>query len=91
MTTTTRPIAPPTARALEVLAWIDAYCVRHGYSPTVRDICTAFKWSSTSAATGHIGRLVTRDLVEYQRYMSRTIRLTDHGRQVLAEGAQTRT
>jgi SOS-response transcriptional repressor LexA len=85
MTTTTRPIAPPTARALEVLAWIDAYCVRHGYSPTVRDICTAFKWSSPNTAALHLDRLQIRGLVEAVPGTARTLRVTPAGRAALAE------
>jgi SOS-response transcriptional repressor LexA len=76
---------PPTARALEVLAWIDAYCVRHGYSPTIREICTAFEWRSPNAAALHLERLQLRQLVEAVPSAARTLRVTAAGHQLLAE------
>jgi repressor LexA len=85
---TTRPMTPPTARGLDVLAWLDAYCGRHGYSPTIREICTAFAWASPNTAAQHLERLEARGLVEAVPLAPRTLRVTEAGRQAIAEVTQ---
>ena len=82
---TTRPLNPPTARAVAVLSWIDAYCRLRGYSPTIREICTAFEWRSPNAAALHLERLQLRQLVEAVPSAARTLRVTAAGHQLLAE------
>lgn len=85
---TTRPLTPPTARALEVLAWIHAYQADRGYAPKIREVCDAFGWSSPNAAALHIARLERRGLLDRVPFQSRTMQVTEAGRQALAEVAR---
>jgi repressor LexA len=85
VTTTTRP---PTARGVELLAWIQAYCDTHGFSPTVREMCSAFAWASPNACQCHLQRLGRCGLLEIRPGRSRTVRVTPAGRAVLAEAAK---
>lgn len=76
---TTRHLNPPTARALEILSWIYAYCELHGYSPTVREACDAFGLRSPNAVQQHLDRLQARGLLELVPGTSRTARVTPAG------------
>jgi hypothetical protein len=81
----TKTARPPTARALELLAWITRYCDRHGYSPTVREMCDAFHWSSPNACQQHLERLTRCGLIDGLEARTRTTRPTAAGRAALAE------
>lgn len=83
--TTARPPRQPTARALEVLGWIAAYHDERGYSPTVREMCEAFSWSSPNSCQQHLERLGRAGLLEVLPARSRTARVTEAGRAALAE------
>ncbi|MDD5018696.1 MAG: transcriptional repressor LexA [Eubacteriales bacterium] len=55
-----------TKRQNDVLKYLKSYINEHGYSPCVRDICTALNLRSTSTAHAHLTKLekkgyITRD------------------------------
>lgn len=66
-----------TEKSQEVLGWIGKYIRARGYSPSVREICDGFGWSSTNAAMFHLQRLRRLGLVTWQGRHSRTIRLKE--------------
>lgn len=72
-----------TKTSLRVLRYVGAYVARHGYSPTVREICRAMEWSSPNSAQGQLARLRKAGLIQDQG--SRTTKVTDKGQQLLAE------
>lgn len=82
---TTRPMKPATPRGREILRWIEAYCVSHGYSPTFRELCNGFGWASPNAAAEHLRRLERRQLVTMQDGCSRTVRVTEAGLALLQD------
>lgn len=82
--TTQRPPRPPTARAVELLTWIAGYCDERGYSPTVREMCRAFGWTSPNACMQHLHRLVRCGLLELVPTLCRTARVTEAGRAEIA-------
>lgn len=73
-----------TRTSVRVLRYLAGYVARHGYSPTVREICRAFEWSSPNAAQGQLARLRKAGMIEDEAG-SRTTKVTDRGRQLLAE------
>lgn len=72
---------PPTARQLEILAYIASCRI----PPSLRDLVDRFELGSTNAAFEHIGALVRKGLLEHDRMIARGIWVTDKGREVLNE------
>jgi SOS-response transcriptional repressor LexA len=72
-----------TKGSVKVLRYLAAYVGRHGYSPTVREICRAMEWASPNAAQGQIARLVRAGMIEH--HGSRTAKVTPRGQQLLDE------
>jgi repressor LexA len=46
-----------TARQAEILAYIDSYIELLGHHPSVREICRAFGWKGTHAASDQVRAL----------------------------------
>jgi SOS-response transcriptional repressor LexA len=64
--------APPTARQLEILAFIVAYRDANGLSPTVREIGEAMSIKSPNGVMCHTRALVTKGLLRsHGRWKSR--------------------
>ncbi len=69
-----------TARQQAVLKFIEAYCARHGYAPTLREIAAEFKMRGTRGAERHLAALERKGVIERSRRAWRGIRLV--GREV---------
>lgn len=54
---------PPTARQLEVHAFMLAFHEEHGVWPSLREICEALGMASTNAAHAHLSALKKKGLV----------------------------
>lgn len=67
---------PPTARQLEVLAFIRDYLARHQRPPSYRDIACHFH-INVFAAQRHVKALVGRGLVARQPGQQRSLRLLE--------------
>lgn len=78
MSTTTTE-APLTARQREILAWVDAYIVQHGFSPTLRELVTAFGFKSTNGAVCHLIPLRKKGRLTWIDGSPRTLRVTKGG------------
>lgn len=65
-----------TERQEKVLAWIEAYIAEHGYSPTFRELCKAFRFKSTQGAVCHLVPLRKKGFVTWCDGKTRTLRLT---------------
>ena len=76
MTTTTEP-KPLTARQREILRWLSTYIADHGYSPTVRELCLAFKFDSPNGAMCHLLPLRRKGWIDWLDNHSRTIRVKE--------------
>ena len=63
-----------TPRQLEVLAWIGGYIDTHGFSPTVREIAHAFKWTNNGVVC-HLRPMRKKGALTWLDGHSRTIRV----------------
>lgn len=73
MTTTTQ-LGPLTDRQREIYCWIVNYIADHGYSPTVRELCLAFRFGSVNGAMCHLHPLRKKGWIAWNERQSRTIR-----------------
>ncbi len=87
------PTPALTLRLLHVLALIASSIDARGYAPTLREICTLLRISSTHGASQHCGRLIALGFLEHRGGFasSRSLVITLLGRVLLAtEAAQVR-
>lgn len=75
--TTTTDRKPLTERQREILRWLSRYIAEHGYSPTVRELCLAFKFDSPNGAICHLVPLRRKGWIEWCDGKSRTIRVLE--------------
>jgi SOS-response transcriptional repressor LexA len=69
--------SPAMERELEqTVRFLRGYIARHGYSPSVRDVVTGLRLSSTSVAKYRLKLLEQRGVIRSEPGHSRTIRLT---------------
>lgn len=70
------PVAPEpiTDRQREVYDYIVDHCEQRGYSPTLREICRAFKFRSPNGALCHLEPLRRKGWVTWTEKACRTIR-----------------
>lgn len=50
----------PTKKQRELLSYIEAFILEHGYSPSYREIMKALNYTSVATVSLHIGNLVKR-------------------------------
>ena len=78
MTVTAEIETPPrgdlTDKQRAIYDWIVDYCETYGYSPTVRELVTAFEFGSPNSAMCHLKPLMKKGWISWVRYRSRTIR-----------------
>jgi repressor LexA len=70
----TADVQPLTDAQAKVYRWIVAYIEERGYSPTVREICRAFKFASPNGANCHLLPLRKKGWISWQERSPRTIR-----------------
>ena len=75
-------------KQLEVLRYIYESVEKHGFPPTVREICSAVGLSSTSTVHGHIARLQRKGFVIKDATKPRAIEITDAGRKAMGIAAK---
>jgi len=75
----------PTARQLEVLAFISDFKDEHDMAPTLREICERFDFSSTNGANDFLVRLERGRLLTRKKAKARSLRLTESGKAAVAE------
>lgn len=71
MSTTTNPLTP---RQQDVLNWIAGYIDTHGFSPSVREIGHAYKWS-TNGVMCHLRAIRRKGHITWIDGQARTIRV----------------
>jgi len=72
--TTASPIRPLTDRQREVYRWIVQYITDHGFSPTIRELCLAFRFGSVNGAMCHLHPLRKKGYLAWQDGHARTMR-----------------
>ncbi|MGQ5709437.1 transcriptional repressor LexA [Lactobacillus sp. PSON] len=75
-------------KQIEVLRYIYEAVEKHGFPPTVREICSAVGLSSTSTVHGHISRLQRKGFVIKDATKPRAIEVTDAGRKAIGIAAK---
>lgn len=66
---------PLTARQREILAWVDDYIGRHGFSPTIRELAKAFGFRGTNGAACHLKPLRKKGRLTWVDGSPRTLRV----------------
>ena len=64
---------PATARQLEVLAYIRRHIGELGYSPSLRDIVSHFRWVSPNTAACHVNALCRKGLLRQTSGVARSL------------------
>jgi repressor LexA len=72
--TTAKAIRPITERQREIYRWIVQYIADNGYSPTVRELCLAFRFGSVNGAVCHLEPLRRKGYLTWNKHQSRTMR-----------------
>ena len=65
-----------TDKQLRVLAYVKEHIRKHGYAPSVREICRALDLRSTSTVHGYLARLQKKGLIKKDALKPRTILIT---------------
>ena len=65
-----------TEKQLRVLAYVKEHIRKHGYAPSVREICQALDLHSTSTVHGYLQRLQKKGLIKKDALKPRTILIT---------------
>jgi repressor LexA len=73
-----------TPRQAKVLRLIITWQQRHGWAPTILEICKHFEWASTNAAFGALAALEKKGAIERKKSSARAIRVTATGLRALA-------
>lgn len=68
-----------TDRQLEVLREIFAWTEKHGFAPTIRELCVQLKISSTNGMKDHLKALKRKDMVAWSPRKARTLSITPRG------------
>ncbi len=64
-----------TKKQAQLLECINYFIKKHGYSPTVRELCKLCELSSTATIHVHLKNLVDKGYITYIPNASRTIRV----------------
>lgn len=72
-----------TPRQVEVLRYVDEYQRQNGYAVSVREVGERFQIGSPNGVMAHIRALTKKGLIERKPNLSRTMRLTAMGHEVL--------
>ena len=74
----TAPVPPHvlTDIQLETLVAVAAFCAKHGYSPTVRELVADLGLTSTGTMQARLETLQALGLITWAPHMARTIRIT---------------
>ena len=70
-------------KQMAVLSYIHKQVTEHGYPPTVREICSAVRLSSTSTVHGHITRLIDKGFLHKDSAKPRALEITPKGLDLL--------
>ncbi|RME08489.1 MAG: repressor LexA [Anaerolineae bacterium] len=80
-----------TEKHRRVLQVLDTFQEKHGYPPTIREICDRAEISSTSVANYYLDQLEEMGYIERDRGVSRGLRLVQEFRGRFKEAVQTLT
>lgn len=68
-------MARKSTKKNEILEFLHSYQLQNGYSPSVREICSAVGLSSPSSVHQHLKNLQEQGLIQKNDYKSRSIKL----------------
>jgi len=76
-----------TKRQKEILAFIESFLDRHGYSPSLEEIGAHFGFASPNAAFKHLQALEKRGFIRRHTHAARSIELVKPADSVASDGA----
>jgi hypothetical protein len=65
----------PTKRQQELLAFIEAFIVQHGYSPSYREIMTGLNYTSVATVSLHVNNLIRRGHLQKRDRSARSLEI----------------
>lgn len=72
-----------SSKQLQILRYIYDTVEKHGFPPTVREICQGVQLSSTSTVHGHLSRLERKGLIVKDATKPRALEITDEGKKAI--------
>lgn len=67
------PIVRPTKKQKELLEYIDAFIVEHGYSPSYREIMQGLNYTSVATVALHVKSLIQRGHLRKRDHSARSL------------------
>ncbi len=77
--TTNTSTIRPTKKQQELLAFIEAFIAKHGYSPSYREIMSGLDYTSVATVALHVGNLIKRGHLEKRDHSARSLELVKSG------------
>lgn len=69
------PVIRPTKRQLETLSFISEFILKHGYSPSYREIMTGCNYTSVATVALHVNNLIKRGHLRKRDRSARSIEI----------------
>ncbi|MBP7807133.1 hypothetical protein KA047_01410 [Candidatus Saccharibacteria bacterium] len=63
----------PTKKQREILGFIEAFIVEHGYSPSYREIMTGLNYTSVATVALHVNSLIKRGHIKKRDHAARSL------------------
>jgi len=68
----------PTKKQKELLGFIEAFIVEHGYSPSYREIMNGLEYTSVATVALHVGNLIKRGHLRKRDHSARSLEVVYH-------------
>lgn len=77
----TIPLEPvrPTKKQKELLSFIEAFIIEHGYSPSYREIMNGLQYNSVATVALHVGNLIKRGHIVKRDHNARSLEIVSSG------------
>ncbi len=66
----------PTKKQKELLAYIEAFIIEHGYSPSYREIMSGLHYNSVATVALHVNNLIKRGHLQKREHSARSLEPT---------------
>jgi repressor LexA len=67
----------PTKKQKELLSFIEAFIIKHGYSPSYREIMTGLNYTSVATVALHVNNLIKRGHLRKRDHSARSLEVID--------------
>ncbi len=67
----------PTKKQKELLSYIEAFIVEHGYSPSYREIMSGLNYTSVATVSLHVNNLISRGHLQKRDHSARSLEVVN--------------